>query len=223
MTDMRPDHKLRTAAVRRGCAPWQLLGHSTPLGELNIIKSMKRRTFLMASLAAAPFMLSAQQTPAEKSKRAFRVKPGADRFEAPYKLTIGHMECKVSARDNGGAMAVFEALTHKQDRPVKHLHHEQDEWFYVLDGEYDMHIGDEKFRLGPGDSILAPRKVPHVWGCVSEKPGRIMAILQPAGTIEEFFRELPKYIANKASPEEFQKLNRAHGMEVLGPRLPIEG
>ena len=187
---------------------------------------MKRRTFFQLTLASAPFAmstLSAQEISAQKAKRPVRVKSGADRFDEPYRLGVGHMECKVSAKDNGGAMAVFEALTHKQDRPVKHLHHEQDEWFYVLDGEYEMHIGDEKFRLVPGDSILAPRKVPHVWGCVSEKPGRIMAILQPAGTIEEFFRELPKYIANKASPEEFQKLNCAHGMEVLGPRLPIEG
>ena len=105
---------------------------------------------------------------------------------------------------------------------MKHLHHEQDEWFYVVEGEYEMHVGDERFRLGPGDSLLAPRKVPHVWGCTSEKPGRIMAILQPAGTIEAFFRELPKYIGRNASLEEFQQLNRAHGMEVVGPRLPLE-
>ena len=186
---------------------------------------MKRRTFLLATLAAAPFapvVLSAAAQPSgERARRAVRVKPGEDRFADPYKLTVGHMECKVSGKDNGGAMAIFEALTHEADRPVKHLHHDQDEWFYVLEGEYEMHVGDEQLRLGPGDSVLAPRKVPHVWGCVSEKPGRIMAILQPAGTIEEFFRELPKYVGRKASPEEFQKLNRAHGMEVLGPRLPI--
>jgi uncharacterized cupin superfamily protein len=116
---------------------------------------------------------------------------------------------------------VFEALTHKDDRPIRHLHHEQDEWFYVFEGQYEMHVGDAVFRLGPGDSVFAPRKVPHVWGCASEKPGRIMALLQPAGTIEEFFRELPKYIARKASVKELDELNRRHGMQVLGPRLPI--
>jgi quercetin 2,3-dioxygenase len=185
---------------------------------------MKRRTFIGVSLAAAPFALStlSAQPSGDKPKRAVRVNPGVDRFDEPYKLNLGHMECKVSAKDTGGAMAIFEALTHKPDRPVKHLHHDQDEWFYIVEGDYEMYVGDEKFQLGPGDSVFAPRKVPHVWGCVSEKPGRIIALLQPAGTIEAFFRELPNYIARNASPEEFQKLNRAHGMEVVGPRLPIQ-
>jgi mannose-6-phosphate isomerase-like protein (cupin superfamily) len=182
---------------------------------------MKRRTFVMASLASAPFALPAQQPRGGQSTRAVHVKRGADRFDEPYALSVGHMECKVSARDTGGRMAIFEALTHKPDRPVKHLHHDQDEWFHVVTGDYEMYVGNERFRLGPGDSLLAPRKVPHVWACVSEEPGRIIALLQPAGTIEAFFRELPQYIARKASPEEFQALNRAHGMEVVGPRLPM--
>lgn len=185
---------------------------------------MKRRTFIQAAIATVPLTLSASamETPTDKPKRAVHVKPGKDRFEEPYKLTDGHMECKISAKDTGGTLSVFEALTSKEDRPVKHFHHDQDEWFYVLEGEYVMHVGDEKFRLGPGDSVLAPRKVPHVWACVSEKPGKLMAVFQPAGMMEAFFRELPKYVARSASPAEFQKLNRAHGMQVVGPRLPLE-
>jgi mannose-6-phosphate isomerase-like protein (cupin superfamily) len=182
---------------------------------------MKRRTFLSVALSSAPVAVALASDDL-KPKRAVKVTSSADRFEEPYKLTVGHMECKVSAKDTEGAMSVFEALTSKVDRPVKHFHHNQDEWFYVLEGEYEMHVGDERFRLGPGDSLLAPRKVPHVWACVSEKPGKIMAVFQPAGTMEAFFRELPKYVARNASPEEFQKLNREHGMEVVGPRLPID-
>jgi mannose-6-phosphate isomerase-like protein (cupin superfamily) len=157
----------------------------------------------------------------QQRQGGFTVGAGKDRVNEPYALTIGHMECKVSGRDTAGAMAIFEALTHKEDRPVRHLHYEQDEWFFVVDGEYEMHIGDAVFTLGPGDSAFGPRKIPHVWGCTSEKPGRIIALLQPAGTIEEFFRELPKYIARKASLQELDELNRRHGMQTLGPRLPI--
>jgi mannose-6-phosphate isomerase-like protein (cupin superfamily) len=188
---------------------------------------MERRTFVQRAffgiaLAGSPFAAKAfaQAKPGQPNGGVL-ARAGKDRFDEPYSLGVGHMECKVSGRDTAGAMAIFEALTHKEDRPIKHLHHAQDEWFYVLAGEYEMHIGDDVFRIGPGDSVFAPRKVPHVWGCVSETPGRIMALLQPAGTIEEFFRELPKYIARKASIPELAELNRRHGMEVLGPRLPI--
>jgi mannose-6-phosphate isomerase-like protein (cupin superfamily) len=170
----------------------------------------------LTSLAAVP-----SKTSAQVRSSGFTVGAGRDRFNEPYALTIGHMECKVSGRDTAGAMAIFEALTHKDDRPVRHLHHEQDEWFFVMEGEYEMHIGDAVFKLGPGDSAFGPRKIPHVWGCTSEKPGRIIALLQPAGTIEEFFRELPKYIARKASLQELDELNRRHGMQTLGPRLPL--
>ena len=128
----------------------------------------------------------------------------------------------VTGAESGGSYFTLIADVAPHGGPPPHVHHLEEEQFYVLEGEYEMYVGDEKFRLGPGDSLFAPRKIPHVWGCVSEKPGRIMAILQPAGTIESFFRELPKYIANRASPEEFQKLNQAHGMEVVGPRLPID-
>jgi mannose-6-phosphate isomerase-like protein (cupin superfamily) len=188
---------------------------------------MERRTFVQRALAnvalgSAPFAAPGLVQPnrGQQSARTL-VRAGKDRFDDPYPLTVGHMECKVSARDTSGAFALFEALTHKEDRPVKHLHYEQDEWFYVLAGEYEMHVGDAAFHIAPGDSVFAPRKVPHVWGCVSESPGRILAMLQPAGSIEEFFRELPRYVARKASLREFAELNRRHGMEVLGPRLPI--
>ena len=78
---------------------------------------MKRRTLIKVTLAAAPFalpILSAQQPSGEKPKRAVRVKPGEDRFNEPYKLNVGHMECKVSAQDTNGAIAIFEALTARQ-------------------------------------------------------------------------------------------------------------
>lgn len=187
---------------------------------------MKRRSFMHRTLAGLPFaglpleVLAVEQN--QSTQRAgLVVRAGDDRFREPYDLTVGHMECKVSGRDTGGAMAIFEALTYKDDRPVRHLHHEQDEWFFVLEGEYEIHVGDVVSRIGRGDSVFAPRKVPHVWGCVSESPGRLLALLQPAGTIEAFFRELPRYVARNASIAEMQELNRRHGMEVLGPRLPI--
>lgn len=120
-----------------------------------------------------------------------------------------------------GAMAVFVALTTADDRPARHLHHEQDEWFHIIDGEYDFEVGDEKFHLRAGDSLFAPRKVPHAWACVSETPGTLMATLQPAGTMEAFFQKLPQYVGKpRASNEEMAKFHAEHGMQITGPPLP---
>ncbi len=187
---------------------------------------MERRAFVLSTLygalvtpALGPWAFA--QANDGRQRSGVLVRSGKDRSGEPYALGVGHMECKVSARDTSGALAIFEALTHREDRPGKHVHHEQDEWFYVLAGEYEMHVGDVVHHLVPGDSVFAPRKVPHVWACVSGTPGRIMALFQPAGTIEEFFRELPRYIARKASLQELAELYRRHGMEALGPRLAV--
>ena len=115
-----------------------------------------------------------------------------------------------------------------------HLHHDQDEWIYIIDGEFKFEIGDKRFRVGAGESVFIPRKVPHVWACVSGKPARILGldchsgkiinVYQPAGKMEEFFRELGKdngkpYAHEVLSIDELRQLFHDHGMELLGPPL----
>ena len=155
-------------------------------------------------------------------QQAVRVGAGDDRFGAPYQVGgVDHIECKVSARDTGGALVVFETFTQRTAVPT-HLHHAQDEWFNVLEGEYTFRVGDETFHLRPGDSLLAPRQVPHAWSCVSPQPGKMIIVCQPAGTMESFFREIAAKIADEATAEEFQQVYRDHGMEIVGPPLPLE-
>jgi DNA-binding transcriptional MerR regulator len=153
----------------------------------------------------------------------FSVAAGEDRFSEHIKLN-GHSanDCKVSAQDTDGATCVFE-FTGRSGGP-RHLHCEQDEWIYVLAGEFDFQVGEKRFRVGPGESVFLPRKVAHVWACVNERPGKIINMYQPAGKMEEFFREVGKFngkpnIYEVLSNDQFAQLYRAHGMEVLGPPL----
>lgn len=155
----------------------------------------------------------------------FSVAAGKDRFGEPIKLggRGGEtMDCKVSGQDTNGALCVFE-FNCKSGGP-RHLHHEQHEWIYVIDGEFEFQVGDKRFRIGASESVLIPRKVPHVWACVSGKPGKIINVYQPAGKMEEFFRELGKYdgkpyVHEVLSIDEFRRLFHDHGMDLLGPPL----
>ncbi len=151
-----------------------------------------------------------------------RVGTGEDRFAQPCEFGgVDRITCKVSARDTGGGLYVFESVTSRTIGPPRHVHHDQDEWFYVVTGEFDFRVGDEAFRLRPGDSLFAPRKVPHVWACVSPEPGRLVIACQPAGTMEAFFREVAEKMARGAPPDELARSYRDHGMEVVGPPLPV--
>src|ERR1700716_2118317 len=74
----------------------------------------------------------------------FSVAAGKDRFDEHIKIGGEPNDCKVSAQDTVGAMCVFE-FTGTGGGP-RHLHNDQDEWIYVIDGELDFVVGAERLR-----------------------------------------------------------------------------
>ena len=131
------------------------------------------------------------------------------------------IDVKVSAQDPDGGLCVTEVIDVEKGGPARHLHHEQEEWFYVVEGVYVIEVGEERYELGPGDSLLAPRKVAYVWAHVGEGTGRLIGALQPAGRIEAFFEELAK-LGSTPKREELSRAFSSHGMELVGPPLSIE-
>lgn len=150
------------------------------------------------------------------------VPAGGDRFQEQREVFgTRAIDVKVSALDTNGSQCIFEITDVLKGGVARHFHHEQEEWFYVVESEYIIEIGDERYELGSGDSVLAPRKVPHVWTHIGEGRGKLLIVFQPAGKMEAFFGELEK-LGGAPSREELQKLFRAHGMEVTGPPLAVE-
>ena len=151
------------------------------------------------------------------SPAALYVAAGQDRFGESRGLGVSHIDFKVLPEDSQG-MLILENTFHAKGGPAKHLHVEQDEWFHALEGEFLLEVGGERFRLCPGDSLLAPRRVPHVWAFVGDGRGRILITFSPAGRMEAFFRIVTKA---DAMPPQDPALWRAHGMELLGPPLKV--
>jgi DNA-binding transcriptional MerR regulator len=162
----------------------------------------------------------------------FSVAAGDDRFGDDIKLGGEPIACKLSGQDTAGAMCIFEFSGHGGG--PRHLHFEQDEWIYVVEGTFEFEVGDRQFRLGPGETVFIPRKVPHVWACGGAEPGRIINVYQPAGRMEDFFRTVPNFpglptrddvINNSYTKEHHEAVHRlfnSHGMDVLGPPMVIK-
>jgi mannose-6-phosphate isomerase-like protein (cupin superfamily) len=155
----------------------------------------------------------------EPSERVFRVGRGEDRSGEHLGLGISNVFFKVSSEDSHGGLLVVEMTHHAKGGPGRHFHYEQDEWFFVVEGEYIFEVGQELVRLKPGDSVFGPRKVPHVWAFVGDQPGRILFIFTPAGQMEAFFRASGK---ENAVPPQNPAFFHAYGMELVGPPLEIE-
>src|SRR5262245_30151794 len=111
-----------------------------------------------------------------------KVAAGEDLF-GEDRVAAGSLAFKVVPSDPNGLL-ICEMTFHQKGGPARHLHHDQDEWFYVVEGEFIMEVGQEKMRLNPGDSIFAPREVPHVWAYVGDTRGRMLFTLMPAGKME---------------------------------------
>ncbi|HTG37160.1 MAG TPA: cupin domain-containing protein [Thermoanaerobaculia bacterium] len=157
------------------------------------------------------------ESPRDAATVSRRVPAGADRFGEHRGLGVSTIEFKVAGPESAGLL-VLENTFHAKGGPARHLHLAQDEWFYAVEGEFVVEIGDERLRLAPGDSVLAPRQVPHVWAHVGDGRGRILIAFTPAGQMEAFFRAVT---ARNAMPPQDPALWRAHGMELLGPPLAL--
>ncbi len=149
---------------------------------------------------------------------ALRVASGADLEGESRGLGISTIAFKVSS-PNPSDPFILENTFLAKGGPARHLHYDQDEWFYVLEGEFQFEMGTERFLLHPGDSLMAPRRVPHVWAFIGEARGRILVAFFPAGKMEAFFREVTK--ANAMPPQD-PAFWQTHGMELLGPPLPVK-
>ena len=149
----------------------------------------------------------------------FTVAAGDDRFGERVRLGGEPNDCKVSGSDTGGALSVFE-FRGRNGWP-RHSHHEQDEWLYVVDGAIDCEIGGRRVHLARGESVFVPRTVAHWWGSVGTVPSTVLEVYQPAGRMEQLFREVGRYTdppIHEALPvHEMVRLFDAHGVRLLGP------
>lgn len=146
------------------------------------------------------------------------VPAGEDRFGELKILGISSIAVKISKQETSDILAV-EITLQKKGGPEKHLHYNQDEWFYALEGDLLIEAGDERYHMKPGDSLYVKRRVPHVWANVGDTRMRFVATLTPAGKLEDFFINAAK---NKAAPGPDPEFWRQYDLEWVGPPLKIE-
>ncbi len=96
---------------------------------------------------------------------------------------------KLSGGETVGGCTILEIETDPGNGPPMHVHHREDEAFYILEGEYEFHVGGRVIRARAGAFLYGPREIPHRYQVVGAARGRILVYIQPAG-IEYFFEEI---------------------------------
>lgn len=88
---------------------------------------------------------------------------------------------KVTRQVTGGDLDIVDHRIPAGYAPPLHVHRHQDEVFYVIDGTFAVHCGDEDWEAGPGSLVFLPRQVPHGFVVSEDEPGRTLLINAPAG------------------------------------------
>jgi len=125
-------------------------------------------------------------------------------------------------------ISVMETLARQGDSPPLHVHRTEDEIFHVLEGELRVRAGDLDVKIAAGETLLAPKRVPHTYRVESE--GARWLVTTTRGDFERFVRALsrpaerPELPADQGptTPEQADALAavaREHGIELVGPPL----
>jgi quercetin dioxygenase-like cupin family protein len=105
----------------------------------------------------------------------------------------------VTGEKSGGSYFTLLAGVQPNAGPPPHVHHLEDEQFYVLDGELTFSVGDQTFQVQAGDFVHIPRETVHSFKN-GGMPSRLLVTFSPAG-IEGFFREVGELVKDRsASP-----------------------
>lgn len=183
---------------------------------------MERRNFIVGTMAmvAAGHVLPSGISGNVSNNEGFVLRAGKARNDkhTPYRGKNPN-DLKISSGDTGGHLSVFEYIGLEKIGPPLHIHLEQDEIFYVVEGEYKFRLAEEFFELKAGDTIFLPRNIPHTWIQTTDK-GKLLYFLQPAIKMEEFFQTMHN-LGRAPSAEEYNSISMAHGIKNVGPPLSL--
>jgi len=131
---------------------------------------------------------------------------------------------KASRETTEGRVAVIEHLAPQGAGSPLHVHHNEDEWFYVTEGELTFWVGGQLTDAPAGSFVYGPRGIPHTF-TVTSPEARFLLVTEPAG-FEGFMRALsepaqsltlPPATTPPPNPERMMAIATEYGIEILGP------
>jgi quercetin dioxygenase-like cupin family protein len=135
--------------------------------------------------------------------------------------TGGVMTFKAVSGQSDGGLTVIEGVSAPGEGPPLHVHAEQDEFIFTLEGRFRVRLAGDLVEAPPGTFVFIPRTTPHTWQNIGEEPARFVATLVPASLeFEEFFMRYADLPPEERGVEAFSRLAaETKAMEVLGPPL----
>jgi quercetin dioxygenase-like cupin family protein len=128
----------------------------------------------------------------------------------------GALNFKVRGDQTGGALTALENVIPPGEGPPLHVHANEDEFWFLIEGDLRFTLGEEVRAAGEGSFVLVPRGVPHNFHNAGDRAARILVMFTPSG-MEAFFDRFAELPA--PDPGAFKTIGASVGMDVVGPPL----
>lgn len=141
----------------------------------------------------------------------------AETFEFPGAIIL---KVLLSGEHTNGTIAAFEDVVQPGIGPGRHIHEDQDETFFFLEGQFDVEIDGQLNHMAVGDVAFVPRGTVHAFKNVGNTPGKLRYVFSPALKIEAMFRAF--YAAQQTAvltEESMREIAALHGQKFVGPPL----
>jgi mannose-6-phosphate isomerase-like protein (cupin superfamily) len=169
---------------------------------------------LIALLSGPATVASVWLLGAAAAGAGFVVLPGgAPRFAGPQGREGDVTELVATADRTGGALGLVRQTIAPGSGPPTHIHEAEDEFFYVVSGQFKVKLGDRILTAPAQSVIFVPRKTAHAFENVGTEPGVLLVGVTPGG-FEKMFEE-----RQGVDAETNRALMKKHRMEVVGPPL----
>lgn len=113
----------------------------------------------------------------------------------------------LAGRRTGASFTLLSSSMPAGSGPPPHIHDDEDELFYVLEGQLRVRCGNDEWVIGPGDCAYLPRGVMHQPRVEGSHPARVLVILSRPG-IEDFFEQVMAEVAASGGPPTLELMDR---------------
>jgi mannose-6-phosphate isomerase-like protein (cupin superfamily) len=137
----------------------------------------------------------------------------APRFSGPQGREADVTELLATREQTGGSLGMFRQTVAPKSGPPTHIHQTEDEFFYVVSGEFKVKLGDRIMNAPVQSVMFVPRGTAHTFQNVGARPGVLLVGVTPGG-FEKMFQE-----RQGVNAETQRALMKSYNMEVVGPPL----
>jgi quercetin dioxygenase-like cupin family protein len=155
---------------------------------------------------------------AEERTRAIVMGPGDGQTVA--NPAGGGLTYKARSGQTGEALTAWESTAARGEGPPLHLHVNEDEFMYVLEGRLRFRLDETDHTAPAGSFVFIPRGLPHTWQNAGDGDARILFVFTPGSPgMERFFERSAELPEDTRMADAFRTLASDAGMKVLGPPL----